>query len=369
MEQRYVAKLIVVRTMFRVELPISKSIANRLLVRIALRGGDLGIVPLENACEDIRLLHTILTADACQAARQGYLSDCREVGNCGTAMRFLTALYAVTAHADVLLTGNSRMRERPIGGLVDALRQIGADITYAERDGFPPLHIRGKRLQGGDVTLQQPESTQFVSALLLVSDAARDGIVVHTDCRSPYINMTERVVAQGEAVPLERDWSAAAFWYEYVALHAGKVVFFPGLTLHSLQGDCCAAAVFRWLGVATEECSGGIRIERVGKPVETLAFDFSDCPDLYPAVYMTCRRLGVQMCFSGLERLPLKESDRLQAFYQLDIAPRMPVYSACEDHRIAMALTVAGYEVDNTACIAKSYPDFLSQWRQCKNIG
>lgn len=353
-----------------VELPISKSIANRLLVRTFVRGGDLTSFPLDNACADVSLLHSILLADAEQIKRHGGLTGIREVANCGTAMRFLTALYACMRDTDVVLTGSERMQQRPIGGLVTALRQLGADIAYVKKDNYPPLHIRGKVLQGGSVTMKQPESTQFVSALLLVSDLTREGIAVETDCSSPYIGMTEQIVSDAGNIRLERDWSAAAFWYEYVALHAEQEILLWGLDLHTLQGDCRVVDIFRRMGVVTEERPEGVLIRRLSGAVmpDNLSCNFSDCPDLYPAVYMACRKLGITMSFTGLERLPLKECDRLQAFGQLESADSTRVCHTYADHRIAMALVVAGYEVDDMACIAKSYPAFSSQWTQCKNI-
>ncbi|MCM1035000.1 MAG: hypothetical protein NC038_04955 [Paludibacter sp.] len=351
-----------------VVLPLSKSIANRLLIRIALRGGDWGIVPTNDACDDIRLLYNLLTKDTHDYHTEGKLQGERFVDNCGTAMRFLTAYYAALPHTDILLRGNERMCKRPIGGLVDALRCIGADITYLEEEGYPPLHIKGKRLSGGKVILNQPESTQFISALMLISDQTGQGIDIETDCRSPYIDMTRQLINDAHYIRLEHDWSAAAFWYEYVALTPEADIFFPGLSLVSVQGDRCVADIFAALGVITTEHNGGIHISHnihFTQPT-SLQCDFTRCPDLYPAVYMACKCLGITMNFIGTERLLWKESDRLHAFDQLDTLPAGQPCCTYADHRIAMSLLVAGYTVDNTACIAKSYPTFISAWEQCK---
>ena len=299
-----------------------------------------------------------------------------DLGNCGTAMRFLTAYCAQLEGQTTILDGVERMHHRPIGQLVDALREIGADIEYLGEEGFPPLRIKGCILDKHRiVTINNPQSTQFVSALLLI------GANVQTDSTSPYIILTralieqyiscrsqgvdcERNVVENNVVGvvdldnLERDWSSAAFWYEYVALHGGEITL-PGLSRDSLQGDKIVADIFAHLGVLTTHTAEGVVIS--SSPLHptpyTLHHDFSACPDLYPAVALTCERLGVELHATGVESLPLKESDRLRAVAE---------HRTDADHRMAMALLIAGYEVDDTACISKSYPQFLEQFRQLR---
>jgi 3-phosphoshikimate 1-carboxyvinyltransferase len=287
-----------------------------------------------------------------------------DLGNCGTAMRFLTAYCAQLEGQTTILDGVERMHHRPIGQLVDALREIGADIEYLDEEGFPPLRIKGCILDKHRmVTINNPQSTQFVSALLLI------GANVQTDSTSPYITLTRELIEQYSLasspyrlspIALERDWSSAAFWYEYVALHGGEVTL-PGLSRDSLQGDKVVADIFAHLGVHTEYTTEGIVIS--SSPLHstpyTLHQDFASCPDLYPAVALTCERLGVELHTTGVESLPLKESDRLRAVRE---------HRTDADHRMAMALLIAGYEVDDTACISKSYPHFLEHFRQlCKS--
>ena len=301
---------------------------------------------------DVRLLHGILTRP---------LPPVVHCANCGTAMRFLTAYFAQRAGIELTLDGSERMRRRPVGQLVDALRQLGADIEYRGEEGFPPLHIRGRQLQHKKVSVLRPQSTQFVSALLLI------GADVVTDCRSPYIDMTRTLCNHplaDEPAAIERDWSAAAFWYEWVALHGGTL-FLEGLCQDSLQGDRIVADLFSRFGVRTTYRSDGVLLEAMPKPCPSLAqeIDFSACPDLYPAVFATCVRLGIRLPFTGLERLPLKESDRLAAMRQLVDEPQKEIYRTFGDHRIAMAMLCAGYGVDDTDCISKSYPQFMEQWR------
>ena len=351
--------------MQRISLPISKSIANRLLVLYALRGYDLRQwLPDATMPDDVRLLHTVLVQLQTIQRQRVVNRVTFQLHNCGTAMRFLTAYCAMQDGMQVCLAGNKRMGSRPIGQLVEALRQTGADIRYMEQEGFPPLSIQGKTLRPISLTLNQPDSTQFVSALLLI------GMEVTTDCHSPYITMTQslcRQTEQGTLLPLkavECDWSAAAFWYEWVALHGGSLKL-EGLHADSLQGDRIVASLFEPLGVKTSFVTDGIIIARNMDDGFTLPkdlrWDFADCPDLYPAVFATCHRLGITMHFTGLERLPLKESNRLQAMQQLKEPAVRSIYHSDADHRIAMALMAANYPVDDTQCVSKSYPLFTEQ--------
>ncbi len=317
-----------------------------------MRGDDLALPePVADLPDDVRLMHSVLS-------NRKVGKQMVNVENCGTAMRFLTAFFACQPDMDVVIDGTDRMRKRPIGQLVDALRELDADIEYLGEQGFPPLHIKGKKLKQKEVFLSHPQSTQFVSALLLID------VKVDTDIRSPYIDMTRQILNGNYSEDsFEMCWSSAAFWYEAVALYGGEMLL-EGLSLESIQGDRKVADIFRQLGVQTEVMNGGILISRSAEPmIEELALDFSTCPDLYPAVFATCVRLGIKMQFTGLESLPLKESNRLEAMRQME-EPDRHVCSSFADHRIAMALLVAGMEVDDTDCIRKSYPRFLEQWQR-----
>ena len=322
--------------------------------------------------DDVRILHRSL----CLIALSPH--SLIDVGNCGTAMRFLTAYCAQLEGQTTILDGVERMRHRPIGQLVDALREIGADIEYVGEEGFPPLRIKGCILDKHRiVTLNNPQSTQFVSALLLI------GANVQTDSTSPYIYITQEVIKQYQLSPfsyhlsVEKDWSSAAFWYEYVALHGGEITL-PGLFRDSLQGDKVVADIFAHLGVHTEYTPEGIILSPIayseasnsphgGRPIaaqaasrsKILIQDFRTCPDLYPAVALTCERLGIELHATGTESLPIKESDRLRAVRE---------HRTDHDHRMAMALLIAGYEVDDTACISKSYPQFMEHFRRINTL-
>ena len=339
----------------QIELPISKSIANRWLMLQAIHGDELMPVSADLP-EDVQILHRALTTLRTFKTSKTLSTPHINVGNCGTAMRFLTAYCAQLEGQTTILDGIERMHHRPIGQLVDALREIGADIEYLGEEGFPPLRIKGCILDKHRmVTINNPLSTQYISALLLI------GANVITNSTSPYIDITQEVIKQYHLSPfsfhlsVEKDWSSAAFWYEYVALHGGEITL-PGLSRDSLQGDKVVADIFAQLGVTTQYMEEGIVIypSPLQSTTYTLHQDFSACPDLYPAVALTCERLGVELHATGVESLPLKESDRLRAVRE---------HRTDADHRMAMALLVAGYEVDDTACISKSYPQFIEQWK------
>ena len=328
--------------MTSIRLPISKSIVNRLLLLQALHGETLMDVSERDFPVDTKLMH-----DALEAIRSGASS--LMLDNCGTAMRFLTAYCAQLKDREIVLDGSKRMCQRPIGQLVDALLTCGADIEYLGEIGFPPLKIKGNALSVRTVVMPDIlDSTQFVSALLLI------GIEVETKSSSPYIMMTRKIKENYELrmTHCERDWSAAAFWYEYVAIHGGEL-FLEDLHQNDIQGDKVVAEIFRKLGVDTIYESTGVRITRAGKLVPfTFHFSFKECPDLYPAVALTCRALRVTLDASDTEVLRIKESDRLQAVSEL---------RTCHDHRMAMALLAADLPCDDIACIAKSYPEFYEQ--------
>lgn len=335
-------------------LPISKSIANRLLICKAMRGDDLSEVIASPAFsqypDDVRLMAEHLAT--MQSARPHVL-DCQ---NAGTVMRFLCAFAAQKEGLELTLTGCERMMQRPIGQLVEALRKIGADIRYLGEEGFPPLRIIGKPLDKTPLRMCAPQpSTQFISALLLA------GIAVETNVQSPYIDLTRSVIRDFQAgrisrlEDVEKDWSSAAFWLEReaVGLPIPEEIF-SQLREDSEQGDKVAWTLF----------------EKI-KSRNLTAWDFSSCPDLYPAVAVACCVLGLRPVFSGLQTLRLKESDRIAAVEEGLRAisqDSQAVVKTYADHRIAMAFLAAGFRVDNTACIAKSYPAFLSQLLNCERL-
>lgn len=345
--------------MREVELPISKSIVNRILIIQAMRGEPLLDVSGDNMPDDVVLLHDALLQIENQQA------DRLDLKNCGTAMRFLTAYCAQKEGLTIVLDGSPRMRQRPILQLVDALLACGADIQFEGEYGYPPLLIHGRALtppisetnQHPGLTMIDPVSSQFVSALLLI------GADVESNVSSPYIDMTrtlinsvlspkhDRNMSMTQLAHL-RDWSGAAFWYEYVALHGGEVLL-RDLKEDGLQGDSVVKDIYLKLGIQTTQTEDGVIIRQVPSARRHFLFwNFRSCPDLYPAVAITCKQKGIHLLAIGTESLKWKESDRKRAVNE---------GQTYHDHRIAMALMAAGLPCDDTECIRKSYPLFEQQ--------
>ena len=389
----------------RVTLPLSKSMSARALIINALTPGS---APLGNvaSCDD---------TDALVAAPQGdsrSMSRTVDVGAAGTTMRFLTAYYACRPGCDITLDGSSRMRQRPIKVLVDALRALGADITYAGEEGFPPLRIRGRELRGGELTLDASVSSQYISALLMTAPVMTGGLKLTLTgeiASRPYILMTLRMMkdygvdsefylntitvpaaasykAPASPLRIEGDWSAAAAWYEITALSAGAVSI-DNLAKDSCQGDRCLADIYARLGVDTdwEGEDGGTDLLANPDADARASIDFSDCPDLAQYVTVTCAMLGIPFSFTGLHTLAIKETDRVAALKNEmaklgmildDSIPgtlrwdgsrvritEMPVFDTYADHRMAMclapvALYIPGIVIRDAEVVSKSYPGF-----------
>ena len=342
--------------------------------------------------EDVVLLHDALQTIHFQLSTKGRNEAASlhsplstlNLKNAGTAFRFLTAYCAQLPGCDVVLDGCERMHHRPIGPLVDALRALGANIDYVGETGFPPLHIIGITLHnppstihnspsGAPSTIHYPPSTihngfssQFASALELI------GIPCEAPA-SPYLTMTKEIMKNWKQStihnPQEKDWSSAAFWYEYVAIHGGEIEL-QGLSQDSLQGDKVVADIFESLGVDTLYEDARVRVRgtihhptigdsrTIHIPPSTIHINFSTCPDLYPAIAMTCKVLGYALQATGIENLRYKESDRIASVEAMLNTQEGGVIVTEHDHRIAMAAMVAGYKVDDEDCVVKSYPNF-----------
>ncbi len=400
----------------RVNLPASKSISNRLLVLKYFAGDKLDIRNLSTADDTILLLTTIERID--QYRSSGATGLLRiDTRNAGTVMRFLTSLLAVVP-GHFLLTGSARMLERPVGPLVEALRTLGADIEHTDRNGYPPLLIRGRKLTGGETGIETGISSQFVSSLMLIGPFLQEGLIMklHGSARSwPYALMTLKLLKQigvnysledhliqikpwkpvSCSLEAEPDWSSAAFWYALVALAGGGEVLFPGLRRSGLQGDERAAELFKQLGVETVEDDRGTRIVGGGPCAELLEADLTACPDLVLPVAVSCAGLRINAVLTGVESLRIKESDRILALTEelrkiklsviakedriiidTDSGPRhelchyLPAFDH-SDHRVAMSLAclaAAGIRVDlnHEDVVGKSYPGF---WKDLQSAG
>ena len=348
-----------------------------------------------------------------------------DIGAAGTAMRFLTAYLSVTP-GERMITGTERMRHRPIGILVDALRQLGATIDYVGEEGFPPLRIVGHDdLEGGCLTVPGDVSSQYISALLMIAPTLRKGLhltLTGQIASRPYLDMTismmrdfgAKVEWKGEsaidvqpgaylqrAYHIESDWSAASYWYEMVALTQDEMpqITLPGLYSKSLQGDNAVREMFLPLGVETtflrqDDGTEAIRLCRKGKPCTHLELDFINQPDLAQTLIVTCAMLGTTFRFSGLASLKIKETDRTAALQaelrKLGIvlhedgdsivywdgehceAEKEPTICTYEDHRMAMSLapvclrTGGQMQINNPEVVSKSYPDF---WDDLRKVG
>ena len=412
-----------------IKLPASKSISNRaiLMTALARRNGDWNeaVRRLENLsdCDDTAVLLRALASLEERGARCEELVI--DIGAAGTAMRFLTAFLAVN-EGEFVLTGSERMKRRPIGPLVEALRHLGADIRYEGEEGFPPLRIVGQSLNGGQVEISGELSSQYVSALLMIAPTLRNGLEIRMigDIVSrPYIDLTLwmmrefgadadwtsgdtiRVKPSGyqqRSYRIENDWSAASYWYEMVALtddEDAEIRLF-GLNDYSKQGDAAVRYIFSMLGVKTEFCSRseecGVRSEVVLRKSNRVAprfdYDFTNSPDLVQTVVCTCAAKGIPLHFRGLKSLKIKETNRLEALVselkKVGIAIRLendselvwdgkriePTFEPIDtydDHRMALsfaplALKFPSISIKNPLVVTKSYPTF---WQNLQKIG
>jgi 3-phosphoshikimate 1-carboxyvinyltransferase len=397
-------------------LPSSKSISNRLLIIRELSGTKFPISGLSDSGDTA--LMTSLLGEISQPLKKN--GPCLlNTGNAGTVMRFLTSFLSVKA-GEWILTGTDRMKLRPVGPLVDALRQLGAEIGYLEKPGFPPLHIVGKSIPGGSIEINASQSSQFVTALLLTAPCMPRGLSLSLTGRPssfPYIDMTINLMRHfgidvgqtgtllkvsprsysGKPFTVERDWSSAAFWYEIAALAGSCRIELPGLRHDSMQGDAIIRSLGKQFGVESRFEEETLILTGGLEHAEEFLFDFTGYPDLAPAVIGTCAGLGINSCFSGLETLKFKESDRISALqnefgklgirlnavkpdvYCLPADPRQEYAGSSpdvsiethNDHRIAMAvaplaLRFGKIRIANPGVVEKSYPDF---WEDLKKAG
>lgn len=385
-----------------IELPLSKSISNRALIINALTADTKPIAKVAH-CDDTDVMVEALSSQS---------SDVN-IGAAGTAMRFLTAYFSVQEGRAVTLDGSERMRQRPIKALVDALRDCGASIEYLGEEGFPPLKISGRKLQGGDVALPASISSQYISALLMIAPLMAQGLRLTLEgeiMSRPYILMTlEMMRRQGVEsefddniitiapseyryadIDVEADWSAASYWYEIAALSTGMVSL-KGLKSPSLQGDSKIAGYFEHLGIDTQFSDGEVMLEPSPEQDARLELDMSEQPDLVQALAVTCCMLRIPFRFTGVETLRIKETDRLEALrveldklsFDLSIEGdnaiawyggqhpiiEQPCIDTYKDHRMAMAfapvaLYLPGVIINDVEVVSKSYPDYWEHLAQ-----
>ena len=395
-----------------VKLPASKSISNRALMIYALTGASMQLDNLSD-CDDTEVIVRALRDNPYEI----------NIKAAGTAMRFMTAYLAVNEGKEHVLTGTERMKHRPIGILVDALRFLGADIEYIGEEGFPPLRIHGKRLDGGLLEVPGNISSQYISALLMIGPTLNNGLKLRLTgdiISRPYIDLTLWTMREFgadaewsdydtiEVRPqpykehpyyIENDWSGASYWYEIVALSKDPeaTVQLEGLMDGSKQGDSSLRYIFSLLGVKTtfqtkkQGIPTTVTIQRTGRCVPRLEYDFINAPDLTQTFVVTCALLNIPFHFRGLSTLKIKETDRIEALKkemrklgyvikdandneliwegercEPDLESGIDTY---EDHRMALAFAPAACRIDkirinNPQVVTKSYPNY---WNDLKS--
>ena len=397
-----------------IKLPASKSISNRALIIHALSGG--AILPNNlSDCDD-----TTVIIDALQ-------NNPHEINikAAGTAMRFMTAFLSVKDGEEHVLTGTERMKHRPIGVLVDALRHLGADIKYAGEEGFPPLRIKGRKLEGGLLEVPGNISSQYISALLMIGPTLKNGLTLRLTgdvISRPYIDLTlwtmrefgadadwsdfETIIVAPKPYKertyfIENDWSAASYWYEMMALstHEDDEIRLEGLMDGSKQGDSSVRYIFSLLGVKStfesreEGVPTTVTLRHTNRCVPRLEYDFVNSPDLAQTFVVCCALKNVHFHFTGLSTLKIKETDRIEAMKKemrklgyvihdknnseliWDGERCMPEIEGgidtYEDHRMALSfapasLCIDGLSINNPQVVTKSYPHF---WEDIKSAG
>lgn len=389
-----------------ITLPTSKSISNRALLIAALCDDEPQVLH-PALCDDTAVMIDALSR------KEGNIN----VGAAGTAMRFLTAYFATRDGISVTLDGVERMRQRPIGVLVDALRSLGAHIDYLGQEGFPPLRIHGTAMHGGEVEMAGGVSSQFVSAVMMILPAIGGGTIRLTGdiVSAPYIHMTAAVMRdmgaevniagntitvgvgyEGNDYMVEADWSAAAPWYALAALLPGSSLRLEGLCADSIQGDARLVDLGSKLGIQTRFDADGATLDTshfIGCCCSCFA-DMAATPDLVPSWAVLMCLLERSFRMTGVRTLRLKESDRIEALreelmklgYVLKIESEdaiswygervavnqnPPVIDPHGDHRLAMAFAPAavrfpGLIITDAEVVSKSYPSY---WRHLEQVG
>lgn len=389
-----------------IQITGSKSESNRLLLLQALFPG-IAIENVSNS-DDSQLMTKALNSS----------EELIDIHHAGTAMRFLTAYYSIQEGRETILTGSKRMKERPVKVLVDALRNLGADISYLENDGFPPLKILGKQLTKSEVSLKANVSSQYISALLLIASRLKNGLKLTLEGKItsvPYIKMTlallneigvktsfdDNVISVSpknqhptthEKLVVESDWSSASYFYSIIALSdVGTEIKLSSYKQNSLQGDSVLAEIYKALGVKTTFSSNTVTLlKENNSDLKILEFDLANAPDIAQTIAATCFGLGIGCDLTGLHTLKIKETDRLEALKtelsklgadievtdkSLHLKPSENIKKGIaidtyHDHRMAMAFAPLALKKDiiinEAGVVSKSYPDF---WKDLESIG
>jgi 3-phosphoshikimate 1-carboxyvinyltransferase len=385
----------------------SKSESNRLLLLQALFP-EIKILNLSNS-DDTVLMKKAIASEV----------EVVDIHHAGTAMRFLTSFFAVKPKREVVLTGSQRMKERPIGILVEALQTLGADISYLEKQGYPPLKIKGRNINKSQVRLKANVSSQYISSLLLIAPVLERGLTIElegTVTSVPYINMTLSLLNQlgiktsfngqiitvyplkrpmfiNKTLEVESDWSSASYFYSFIALsEVGTEITLKSYKSNSLQGDAILAKLYLEFGVETVFEVGAIRLKKIDTVAKesSLEIDLSNAPDIAQTIAVTAFGLQKPIHLTGLHTLKIKETDRLVALKnelsklgaQIEITANSLELKATQsikpnvaiatynDHRMAMAFAPLALKtsivIEDAEVVSKSYPSF---WDDLQSIG
>ena len=387
----------------RIQITGSKSESNRMLLLQAL----YPMITLDN----------LSNSDDTVAMKSGLESDKNmvDIGHAGTSMRFLSAYYSTLENQEKILTGSSRMQERPIGVLVDALRQLGADISYLKNEGYPPLLIKGKQLRANEVRLSANISSQYITALMLIAPSLPDGLRLYLEGKItsiPYIEMTLSLlhkigvdaIFSGQHIQVfpkkditqithavESDWSSASYYFSMVALAKEADVSLSTYKKDSLQGDRVLMDVYQQFGVKSSIENNTLALKKQTMGSTHVQLDLSDAPDIAQTIAVTCYGLGLSCSLTGLHTLKIKETDRLVALQNelsklgatIEITdkslhlhkrtnPIRPnvLIETYHDHRMAMAFAPLGLlvpiRIQDADVVTKSYPGF---WKDLEQNG
>lgn len=388
-----------------IEVTGSKSETNRLLLLQALYP-NLNIENTSNSDDSEAML---------RALQNSQLVD---VHHAGTAMRFLTAFFAIQEGKEVVLTGSSRMKERPIKILVEALNQLGGEITYEENEGFPPIRIKGKKLTENKVSLPANVSSQYISALLLIAPKLENGLELTLEgeiTSIPYIRMTLSLLEEigietsfenntikvthhpspiiQQPITIESDWSSASYWYSLIALsEIGTQISLSSYKKNSLQGDSVLVDIYKNFGVETtfNEDNSITIFKTKNCQLSIVSYQLNNSPDIAQTIAVTCFGLGIGCDLVGLHTLKIKETDRLEALKielsklgaeisvtdeSLHLKPSTTIskniaIKTYQDHRMAMAFAPLALQVpikiNDAEVVSKSYPHF---WNDLKRFG
>lgn len=385
----------------KIQVTGSKSESNRMLLLQALFP-QISLDNLSNS-DDTVAMKSGLESD----------NDLVDIGHAGTSMRFLTAYYSILENQEKTLTGSPRMQERPIGILVDALRQLGAEISYLKNEGYPPLLIKGKRLTASEVRLSANISSQYITALMLVAPNLADGLHLRLEGKItsvPYIEMTLSLLHQigveatfsGQHIQVfpkkdiaqvthavESDWSSASYYFSMVALAKDAEITLSTYKENSLQGDKFLMEIYEQLGVKSMIKNNTLFLQKQALGSMPIQLDLSDAPDIAQTIAVTCYGLGVACDLTGLHTLKIKETDRLVALQNeliklgatIEITDKSlhlqkrtnPIHpnvliETYHDHRMAMAFAplalLVPIRIQDADVVTKSYPGFWEDLEQ-----